>query len=164
MYNVYRSAKRCLRFILPCSVIFLLSCLAEKPHTEAAEVAFVNVCDEANDEKIVAVKGYISLPNSILCKRGGGACELELNSKPYGYGDDVSLKISVAPGDRPGKMDSLGRDYSSSDFNFHTAHGDVGQNELVKLIGKVHSTSFFGTKSCRLDVEYAEKVIAAPMP
>ena len=132
-----------------------LTCIENKAPAIVEPIEVENVCRTESDGKIVAVKGYLTLPKEVFCRRG--ECSLELRSKLYG-GERIGIKVQV--GNDPGQIDQLHSDYSNADLKLHTTTMIAGNGDLVELTGKIWFSEFLD-RQCWIEVSSARKDIPA---
>ena len=100
-------------------------------------MAFEDVCQVANNHKVVAVEGYFSLGASVYCSDVSGQlrCGLKFNRYPDGQMD---FSADVLEGRRRNQMLPLESGYAEPDLKIKTADGsEIGVGDHVRVTGKL---------------------------
>ena len=101
------------------------------------EIGFEDVCQVAQDDKVVIVDGYFSLGASVYCSDVSGElrCGLVLNSFPDG---ELDFSAEVMQGRRRNQMQPLESGYVEEDLQIKTANGSmIGVGDHVRVTGEL---------------------------
>ena len=98
---------------------------------------FAQVCNTANNKKMIETQGYLTTGVSVLCSTKGGTsvCGLTLKEKPA---DEKGISADVEAGSGANTMDKLGSGYKKEDLKIRDKAGNpVTPNDKVKVTGEM---------------------------
>ena len=107
---------------------------ASEPPTPGETKDFASVCDKANEDKRVAVVGFLRFPEKFT---GTSSVVLRL----YGGGDYAGAPIGVQTkiGNQANQVELAPKEFTDKDLKVHTSDGQVaGYGTRVKVSGKVY--------------------------
>jgi hypothetical protein len=137
------------KFVILILLVFLLSA-CQPPE----KIGFEDVCQVAQDDKVVIVDGYFSLGTSVYCSDVSGElrCGLILNSFPDG---ELDFSAEVMQGRRRNQMQPLESGYLEEDLQIKTADGSIiGVGEHVRVTGEL----FVNEDDCLMVVDKIETI------
>ena len=117
-------------------LIFCAGCSgsAPEPPTAGETKDFASVCDKANEDKRVAVVGFLRFPEKFT---GTSSVVLRL----YGGSDYAGAPIGVQTriGNQANQVELAPKEFTDKDLKVHTSDGQVaGYGTRVKVSGKVY--------------------------
>ena len=98
---------------------------------------FAQVCNTANDKKMIETQGFLTTGVSVLCSSRGGTetCGLSLKQNPS---DEKGISADVETGSGANTMDKLGSGYKKEDLKIRDKAGNaVTPNDKVKVTGEI---------------------------
>lgn len=118
----------------------------KKPPTVGETKDFSAVCDKANEDKRVAVEGYLRFPEEVHRKIG-------LVLRLYKTADFSSEPVGVSSeiGSQANQVEFMPKEYTDKDLKVHTADGQVaGFGMRVRVSGDVYFPSVKQEFKCAL--------------
>jgi hypothetical protein len=113
------------------------------------KVAYKEICDVANDNKVVRIQGYLAL--GLVARRDGDPVtgepywHIQLVRKPGGDGD---VSVFLYEGDGNNQMQPVPDQYSPDDLKVKATNGDpVGPDDKVRIVGEANT----GDGVCYID-------------
>jgi hypothetical protein len=113
------------------------------------KVAYGEVCDPSNDNKLIRTQGYLAL--GVVAQRDGDPVtgepywHIELVKKPGGEGD---VSVFLYEGDGKNQMKPVPDQYSPDDLKVKATNGQpVGPDDRVRIVGEVNT----GDGVCYID-------------
>ncbi|HSK95178.1 MAG TPA: hypothetical protein VK891_01050 [Euzebyales bacterium] len=117
--------------------------VSEAPSAAASEqppakVSYRNVCEPANDGRVITTTGYLGL--GVVARRDGDLTtgepywHVELARKPGGNGD---VSVFLYEGDEPNQMAPVPEQYRPDDLKVKATNGrTVGPDDRVRVTGE----------------------------
>lgn len=121
------------KFFTTFLLIFCTSCLAGCAKPVLVDIS--NACQNGNDNKYIAVEGYLRTGTTVLCssREGTRSCGLELTDKPDG---ESKLNVYVEVGTGKSQMDQLPKNYGKDDLRIRDKDGRTfGALDRVRILG-----------------------------
>ncbi len=124
----------------------------EGPPTPAPEQPFAAICNEANEGRRVAVRGYLRLPDS---NRDDYSIMLRMYETPSFSGAPIGINMRF--GDKPHHLTMVPTSYTDNDLRVHLADGSTaGFGAPVKVSGEVYVPLVGQDFACGLSDLYVE--------
>lgn len=118
----------------------------------AAEVAFAEVCDPANDGQRIAAVGYFAAGVTVFCSDIGGdyRCGMDFVDAP---GSENRFTADVLEGRQANRLLPVPDSYTDADIQLKTADGGtLGVGQLARISGEM----LIGEGVCLMSVDTIE--------
>jgi hypothetical protein len=126
---------------------FALAACSPSTPTAAEEVGFATACADDNKGQLLAVQGYLRLPDSFT---GDQSVVLRLYETADLSGTPIGVQIRF--GSEPNQVEMVPLEYSDEDLKVHLADGQVVEfGTPVKVSGKVYFPAVDQDFECGLE-------------
>jgi hypothetical protein len=122
------------------AILLLIAGCDSGPPTAGTVVTFATVCDKANEDKRVALEGYLDFPPQFKAK--DLTIMMRLRPTPFSAKDDRIVGASVRLGAGPNHVALPPRKYTANDLRVTTNDGKtMSAADRVKVSGRMYYPS-----------------------
>ncbi len=138
--------------VLIATALTVMACAPQTAHSGPLQ-AFANACDKPNEGQVIAVEGYLRLPDSFTAS---DSIELRLYSDLSFTGRPIGVTINFGNG--PNEARRINSSYSDTDLKVHLADGtEIPFGTKVRVSGKVYFPVIKQDFDCGLENVYVER-------